>query len=33
MTSINRVRKLQLLYFSRKNKEMKNLKNGEIFWP
>ena len=33
MTSINRVRKLQLLYFSRKNKEIKNLKNGEIFWP
>ena len=33
MTSINRVRKLQLLYFSRKNKEIKNLKIGEIFWP
>ena len=31
MSSINRVRKLQVLYFSRKNKEIKNLKNGEKF--
>ena len=31
MSSTNTVRKLQVLYFSRKNKEMKNLKNGEKF--
>ena len=31
MSSINRVRKLQVPCFSRKNKEIKNLKNGENF--
>ena len=31
MNSINSVRKLQVLYFSKKNKEIKNLKNGEKF--
>ena len=29
MSSINRVRKLRILYFSRKRKKLKNLKNGE----
>ena len=29
MSSINSVRNLQILYFSKKNKEIKNLKNGE----
>ena len=29
MTSINSERKLQILYFSMKNKEIKKLKNGE----
>ena len=29
MSSINSVRKQQVLYFSRKNIEIKNLKNGE----
>ena len=28
MSSINNVRNLQILYFSKKNKEIKNLKNG-----
>ena len=29
MSSINSVTKLQILYFSKKNKKIKNLKNGE----
>ena len=29
MNGINIVRNLQVLYFSKKNKEIKNLKNGE----
>ena len=29
MSSINSVRNLQILYFSKNNKEIKNLKNGE----
>ena len=29
MSSINSVRNLQMLYFSKKNKKIKNLKNGE----
>ena len=29
MSSINSARKLQVLYFSMKNKKIKNLKNGE----
>ena len=33
MSSINSVRKLQILYFSKKNKKIKNLKNGEKMWP
>ena len=33
MSSINSVRKLQILYFSKKNKKIKNLKNGEKKWP
>ena len=33
MSSINSVRKLQILYFSMKNKEIKNLKNGEKSVP
>ena len=33
MSSINGVEKLQVLYFSQKNKEIKNLKNGERKWP
>ena len=32
MSGINSVRKLQILYFSKKNKEIKNLKNGEKKW-
>ena len=33
MSSINSVRKLQMLSFSKKNKKIKNLKNGEKKWP
>ena len=33
MCSINNVRKLQILYFSMKNKKIKNLKSGEKKWP
>ena len=33
MSTINSVRKLQILYFSKKNKEIKNLKNGEKVGP
>ena len=33
MSSINSVRKLQILYFSKKNKKIKNLKNGEKSGP
>ena len=33
MSIINSVRKLQILYFSMKNKEIKNLKNGKKKWP
>ena len=33
MSTINSVRKLQILYFSKKNKEIKNLKNGEKVDP
>ena len=33
MSSINSVRKLQILYFRKKNKKIKNLKNGEKMWP
>ena len=33
MSSINSVRKLQILYFGKKNKKIKNLKNGEKMWP
>ena len=33
MSSINSVRKLQILYFQQKNKEIKNLKNGEKSVP
>ena len=33
MTSINSERKLQILYFSMKNKEIKNLKNGKKDGP
>ena len=33
MSSINSVRKLQAPYFSKKNREIKNLKNGEKKWP
>ena len=33
MSSINSVRKLQILSFSKKNKKIKNLKNGEKKWP
>ena len=29
MSSINSVRKLQILYFSKKNEKIKNLKKGE----
>ena len=33
MSSINSARKLQILYFSKKNKKIKNLKNGEKSGP
>ena len=33
MSSINSARKLQVLYFSMKNKKIKNLKNGEKSGP
>ena len=33
MSSLNSVRKLQILYFSKKNKKNKNLKNGRKKWP
>ena len=33
MSSINSVRKLQILYFSKKNKKIKNLKNREKSGP
>ena len=33
MSTINSVRKLQILYFSKKNKEIKNLKNDEKMGP
>ena len=33
MSSINSVRNLQIFYFSKKNKEIKNLKTGEKKWP
>ena len=33
MTSINSERKLQILYFSMKNKEIKNLKNSKKNGP
>ena len=33
MSSISNVRKLKMLYFSKKNKKIKNLKNGEKTWP
>ena len=33
MSSINSVRKLQLLNFNMKNKKIKNLKDGEKKWP
>ena len=33
MSSINSVRKLEVLYFSKKNKEIENLKNGRKKWP
>ena len=33
MSTINSVRKLQVLYFSKKNKEIKNLKNDEKMGP
>ena len=32
MSSINSVRNLQILYFSKKNKKNKNLKHGEKKW-
>ena len=32
MSSINNVRKLQILYFSKKNKRIKNIKNDEKKW-
>ena len=32
MSSINSVRNLQMLYFSKKNNEIKNLKNGKKKW-
>ena len=31
MSDINSVRNLEILYFSEKNKKIKNLKNDEIF--
>ena len=33
MSSINSVTKLQIPCFSMKNKEIKNLQNGEKKWP
>ena len=33
MSNINSLRKLRILYFSKKNKKIKNLKNGEKKWP
>ena len=33
MSSINNVRNLQILYFSKKNKEIKNLKIEKKKWP
>ena len=33
MSSMKSARKLQILYFSKKNKKIKNLKNGEKKWP
>ena len=33
MSSINSIRKLQILYISMKNKKIKNVKNGEKKWP
>ena len=33
MSSINNVRNLRILYFSQKNKKIRNLKNGEKKWP
>ena len=33
MSSINSVRKLQILYFRKKNEKIKNLKNGEKKGP
>ena len=32
MSSINNAKKLQILYFSMKNKKIKNLKNSEKKW-
>ena len=33
MSSINSVRKIQILCFSKKNKKIENLKNDEKKWP
>ena len=33
MSSINSVRKLQILYFNKKNKKIKNLKMAKKKWP
>ena len=33
MSSINSIRKLQILYIRMKNKKIKNVKNGEKKWP
>ena len=33
MSSINSVRKIQILCFSNENKKIKNLKNDEKKWP
>ena len=33
MSSINNVRNLRILYFSQKNKKIRNLKNGEKKLP
>ena len=33
MSSINSIRKLQILYISMKNKKIKNVKHGEKKWP
>ena len=33
MSSINSVRKLQIVYFRMKKKKIKNLKNYEKKWP